>query len=68
MDYPRFRELGLNTSSAVIESACKQVVITRLRGAGMRWSERGAQALVSLRALWLSGGWHNIDQILKDAS
>ncbi len=68
MEYPRFRELGLNTSSGVIESACKQVVITRLRGAGMRWSKRGAQSIVALRALWLSDNWHNIDQILKDAS
>ena len=47
---------------ATINEALEEIV------AGMRWSERGAQALVSLRALWLSGGWHNIDQILKDAS
>jgi hypothetical protein len=68
MRYPQFREAGTPTSSGVIESACKQVVIERLRGAGMRWSRQGAQAVVTLRSLWLSGHWEHLNRILRHVS
>jgi hypothetical protein len=40
-----------------VESACKQVVTQRLKGAGMRWREAGAQTVTRLRCLLLGGEW-----------
>jgi len=46
-----------------IESAHKQVVHARLRQAGMRWSVRGAQHVLALRALLLNGEWAQTDHV-----
>jgi hypothetical protein len=35
-----------------VESACKAVVRMRLKGAGMRWGEDGADAVCHRRALF----------------
>jgi len=42
-----------------VESACKTVVGQRLKLAGMRWGEDGADAVYHLRALYRSekGQW-----------
>lgn len=55
MDYPRFREQGLCTSTGVVEAGCKVVVGTRLKRAGMHWSLQGANAILALRTCRLSG-------------
>jgi hypothetical protein len=59
MDYPRYRANGWLIGSGHVESACKGVVGLRLKGAGMRWSEPGADAVCHLRALFKSdpGQW-----------
>lgn len=57
MDYPRYKRLGLQVGSGMVESACKQVVSQRLKGAGMRWREAGAQTVARLRCLLLGGEW-----------
>jgi hypothetical protein len=59
MDYPAYRAKGWCIGSGVVESACKRVVGQRLKGAGMRWGEDGADAVCHLRALFLSdkGQW-----------
>jgi len=59
MDYPRYRAKGWPIGSGPVEAACKQVVGQRLKGSGMRWSERGADAVCHLRALFRSeiGQW-----------
>lgn len=54
MDYPRYREKGWPIGSGPVEAACKQVVNQRLKGAGMRWGEPGADAVCHLRALYRS--------------
>jgi hypothetical protein len=51
MDYAGVRARGLPIGSGVIEGTCKSVVVDRLRRAGMRWSGRGGQAILTLRAL-----------------
>lgn len=56
MDYPTYRAKGWQIGSGPVESACKRVVGQRLKGAGMRWGEAGAEALCRLRALFLSAG------------
>jgi hypothetical protein len=53
MDYPRYRAKGWQIGSGPVESGCKRLVTQRLKGAGMRWGERGTDTLCHLRALLL---------------
>ena len=39
MDYAAYRARGLQIGSGSIERACKQLVTSRLKGAGMVWDE-----------------------------
>lgn len=59
MDYPGYVSRGWQIGSGPVESACKTVVGQRLKGAGMRWGERGSDGVCHLRALFLSerGQW-----------
>lgn len=59
MDYPRYRANGWPIGSGHVEAACKTVVGQRLKGSGMRWSEAGAHAVSTLRALFKgeAGQW-----------
>jgi hypothetical protein len=57
MDYPSYRARGLQIGSGSAESACKQLVSARLKGAGMIWDEAGAQAVASVRAWLKSERW-----------
>ena len=51
--YPKFRALGLQIGSGVMESACKQIGLQRLKLAGARWSKDGARKLAKARAAFL---------------
>jgi len=53
MDYPEYRRLGLPISSAPIESTIKQIN-RRVKGSEKFWLERGAEAILQLRAAQLS--------------
>jgi hypothetical protein len=59
MDYPSYIAKGWQIGSGPVESACKRVVTQRLKGAGMRWGQRGSDAICHLHALLLSqsGCW-----------
>ncbi len=54
MDYPRYVATGWQIGSGPVESGCKRLVTQRLKGAGMRWGERGTDAMCHLRALLLN--------------
>jgi len=41
----------------VTEAACKTVYTQRLKLSGMRWTPPGAQVILNLRVLQLSGVW-----------
>ena len=56
MKYKTYREQGFHIGSGVAEAACKSVVQARLKGTGMRWSEKGADAMLHVRAAWCSTG------------
>jgi len=58
MDYPTFRRKGWPIGSGVTESAVKQFN-KRVKGTEQFWSVPGVEAILSLRALWLSqdGRW-----------
>ncbi len=53
MDYPRYRKLGLPTSSAPVESQIKQFN-RRVKGTEKFWTEEGAEAVLEVRAAYLS--------------
>lgn len=53
MDYPRYRRLGLPTSSAPVESQVKQFN-RRVKGTEKFWTEEGAEAVLEVRAAYLS--------------
>jgi hypothetical protein len=51
MRYARLRRLGLPIGSGVTESTAKNVVNMRTKRSGQRWSVRGLQGVLTLRAL-----------------
>ena len=53
MDYPRYRRLGLPTSSAPVESTIK-LINRRVKGSEKFWLDGGAEAILQLRAAYLS--------------
>ena len=55
MDYKTFIEKGYPVSSALVEAACGHLVKERLEQSGMRWSSKGAQNIMDIRALKLNG-------------
>jgi hypothetical protein len=59
MEYPEYLAKGWCIGSGAVESACKTVVGQRLKLAGMRWGEDGADAVCHLRAAYRSekGQW-----------
>ena len=61
MGYAEAKEQGLPIGSGVVEATCKTLVTERLKRSGIPWSERGGQAILTLRALLQSNrfdsGW-----------
>lgn len=51
MTYARNVENNLPIGSGVTEAACKTLIKQRLCNSGMRWKEKGAAAVLSLRSL-----------------
>jgi hypothetical protein len=57
MHYDQYLKAGFPIGSGAVESSCKQLVVTRMEGSGMRWSMAGAQAMLKLRSVYLNGDW-----------
>lgn len=57
MDYARWRREGYLIGSGTVESGCKQIATARLKCAGARWTELGAQLVAKARAAWLCQDW-----------
>jgi hypothetical protein len=53
MDYPRYRKLGLPTSSAPVESQVKQFN-RRVKGTEKFWTEDGVESVLQVRSAYLS--------------
>jgi hypothetical protein len=67
MNYSQYREKKYPIGSGVTEAACKTLVKQRLCCSGMRWKEKGAGTILSLRALVLTKErwrqfWAKLDQ------
>jgi len=60
MRYAQYRRLGVPIGSGVTEAACKTVYTQRLKLSGMRWKKAGAQTILTLRVILLSGVWSEV--------
>lgn len=60
MQYAKFKKLRLPIGSGVTEAACKTVFTQRLKLSGMTWSKPGAQTILNLRVILLSGLWDDV--------
>jgi len=57
MRYPLFRAQGMHVGSGGAEAACKVVVSTRAKRAGMRWTPDGLDAILALRTAVLNAAF-----------
>ena len=55
MKYDEYLAHGWPIASGPVEGACKNLIKDRMERSGMRWTETMAEALVQLRAVYLSG-------------
>ena len=55
MRYDEYLAHGWPIASGSVEGACKNLIKDRMERSGMRWTEPMAEALVQLRAIYLSG-------------
>jgi len=57
MRYAEYARVKIPLGSGVTEAACKTVVAQRLKLSGMRWTKAGAEVILDLRVMLLSGLW-----------
>jgi hypothetical protein len=67
MRYDDYLAAGYPIASGVIEGACRHLVKDRMERAGMHWTIPGAQAMLAVRSVYVSGQWeeyqaYRIDQ------
>ena len=55
MRYHEYLAKGWPIASGPVEGACKNLIKDRMERSGMRWTEQMAEAIVQLRAVYLSG-------------
>jgi hypothetical protein len=59
LKYHDYQSVHIPIGSGVTEAACKTVYTQRLKLSGMRWSAEGAQRILTLRTILLSGTWES---------
>ncbi|MEO0684102.1 MAG: ISKra4 family transposase [Cyanobacteria bacterium J06649_11] len=57
LKYDDYLKAGLPIATGVIEGACRHLIKDRMDITGARWSMRGAEAVLRLRSLYISGDW-----------
>ncbi len=62
MRYDEYLAKGYPIASGVIEGACRHLVKDRMERAGMHWTMEGAQAMLDVRSVYLSGAWAAFQQ------
>jgi hypothetical protein len=62
MRYDEYLSKGYPIASGVIEGACRHVVKDRMERAGMHWTVVGAQAMLDVRSVSVSGQWQAFQQ------
>lgn len=57
MRYDEYLAAGFPIASGAVEGACRHLVKDRLERAGMHWTITGAQAMLDVRSIHVSGLW-----------
>lgn len=57
MHYDEYLRQGYPIASGVIEGACRHLIKERMERAGMHWTPEGAQAMLDLRSVFITGQW-----------
>ncbi len=67
MDYQRYRSIGAGLiGSGAIEAAHRSVIHKRMKLSGQRWTIPGAQHLLNLRCVKMSGHWDKVVQLITN--
>ncbi|PJA13570.1 hypothetical protein COX64_03265 [Candidatus Dojkabacteria bacterium CG_4_10_14_0_2_um_filter_Dojkabacteria_WS6_41_15] len=62
MKYNEYLAAGYPIATGVIEGACRHYVKDRMERAGMRWTIKGAQAMLNMRSVNLNGNFDEFNQ------
>lgn len=65
MQYHLYLAHGWPIGSGVVEGACRHFVKDRFELAGMRWSLKGAQDMLDLRAVYLNDDWDDFQRFRR---
>jgi hypothetical protein len=57
MRYDEYLAAGYPIASGAVEGACRHLVKDRMERAGMHWTIPGAQAMLDVRSIYVSGHW-----------
>ncbi len=57
MHYDDYLRAGYPIASGAVEGACRHLVKDRMERAGMHWTITGAQAMLDVRSIYVSGLW-----------
>jgi hypothetical protein len=57
LKYDDYLKAGLPIATGVIEGACRHLIKDRMDITGARWSLAGAEAVLRLRSVYISGDW-----------
>jgi hypothetical protein len=68
MKYAEYKRVGVPLGSGVTEAGCKTIYTQRLKLSGMSWKKAGAQTVLNLRVLLLSGVWEEAYQRVLHSS
>ena len=59
MHYDEYLAAGYPIASGAVEGACRHLVKDRMERAGMHWTIPGAQAMLDVRSIYVSGHWED---------
>ncbi len=62
MQYDKYLAAGFPIGTGLIEGACGSLVKERMDGSGKRWTKKGAQAILDLRAIKQNFDWDGFMQ------
>jgi hypothetical protein len=62
MRYDEYLEAGYPVATGVVEGACRHLVKDRMERAGMHWTILGAQAMLDVRSIHVSGLWEEYQE------
>lgn len=68
MKYNEYLKNGYPIATGIIEGACRYLVKDRMEITGARWGLKGAEAILKLRAIKISGDFQNIGNFMNSNS